>query len=229
MKALKFFLAFCLISSYILLPLFHDKAIHDCESIVVPQDYPPIRSPQAVHSFIAEKVHNKSVIELGTRNGDGISCFAHFASTAIALEYDRTYCARLEERARLQYTPPIWSVECADAFKYKNLDADVITWWQQYPLTNFAVLKRLKEEQCAGRVRPSAQAILLFDEKWPKDMKDFELLRSMFSWQKSISFDEHEMCASDTKNEIKEDFCYRSKGVFIVASLPLAQYFHVSC
>ena len=36
-------------------------------------------------------------------------------------------------------------------------------------------------------------------------MKDFELLRSMFSWQKSISFDEHEMCASDTKNEIKED------------------------
>ncbi len=91
------------------------------------------------------------------------------------------------------------------------------------------MLKRLKEEQCAGRVRPSAQAILLFDEKWPKDMKDFELLRSMFSWQKSISFDEHEMCASDTKNEIKEDFCYRSKGVFIVASLPLAQYFHVSC
>ena len=198
----------------------------DCSEIVSPLDYPPIRSPQAVHSVIAEKVQDKDVIELGTRNGDGMSCFARFASTATAIEYDRTYCARLKKRASLQ-SPFIWSVQCVDAFRYKNFDADIITWWQQQPLTNFAVLERLKKEQCAGRIRPSAEAILIFDEKWPKDMKDLGLLSDAFTWQQRIPFDEHRMCVEDaTKGR---DLCQRSKGAFIVASLSIAQLPFFSC
>ena len=200
---------------------------YECSEIVSPLDYPPIRSPQAVHSVIAEKVQDKDVIELGTRNGDGMSCFARFASTATAVEYDRTYCARLKKRASLQ-SPFTWSVQCVNAFRYKNFDADIITWWQQNPLTNFAVLERLKKEQCAGRIRPSAEAILIFDEKWPKDMKDLGLLSDAFTWQQRIPFDEERMCV-EYATEGESDLCHRSKGAFIVASLSIAQLPFFSC
>lgn len=206
-----------------------DDSYYDCEMMATPQDFAPIRSPQTIHGIIAMKVQNKSVIELGTRNGDGISCFAQFASSAIAIEYDKTYCARLEERARL-HNPPFWSVQCVDAFKYENFDADIITWWQQNPLTNFAVLKKLKEEQCAGRIRQSAEAILVFDEKWPKDMKDFALLSSVFSWQQRVNFDEYRLCANENARDNQgRDLCYRSKGVFAVASVPISQYPYFKC
>ena len=39
-------------------------------------DSPPMRSPQAVHSIIARRVVGKSIAEIGTRNGDGMACFA---------------------------------------------------------------------------------------------------------------------------------------------------------
>jgi hypothetical protein len=233
MKVIKFYFALTLSSSIIFLLCVNYKrgfknvnSKYDCAKIVSPLDYPPIRSPQAVHSIIAEKVQDKDIIELGTRNGDGMSCFALFASTATAIEYDTTYCTSLEERASLQ-SSPIWSVQCVDAFSYENLDADIIIWWQQSPLTNFAVLKRLKEEQCAGRIRPSAEAILIFDEKWPNDMKDLGLLSDAFTWQQRIPFDEQSMCDKSATGGI--DSCHRSKGTFIVASLSVAQLPFFSC
>ncbi len=54
-----------------------DGARVDCKLAVPnPIDSAPIRSPQEVHTLIASKVHAKQLVEIGTRNGDGISCFS---------------------------------------------------------------------------------------------------------------------------------------------------------
>ena len=57
-----------------------------CEvAVPSPLDAPPIRSPQAVHSFIASRLPGKDLVEIGTRNGDGMSCFALHARKATAI------------------------------------------------------------------------------------------------------------------------------------------------
>ena len=54
----------------------------DSATSVSPVDPSPIRSPQVVHSVMANEFFaGKSVVEIGTRNGDGIACFARVAST----------------------------------------------------------------------------------------------------------------------------------------------------
>ena len=192
-------------------------------------DYPPIRSPQEVHSVIAQIIEGKSVLELGTRNGDGMSCFSKFASSASAIEYDKEYCFKLEERAKLN-DPPAWTVKCEDAFASSDLDADYITWWQQHPLTNRAVLTKLKKEQCIGRIRRTATALLVFDEKWGNDMRDFEYYRGAFARQERVKFDEREACTNDPLRKRKglKD-CERSHGYFSVGVLPISDFPDFRC
>ena len=44
-----------------------------CEIAVPnPLDAPPIRSPQAVHTYVVKRIKGKEIVEIGTRNGDGI-------------------------------------------------------------------------------------------------------------------------------------------------------------
>ena len=59
----------------------------------------PIRSPQTVHSAIAALVKNKDIVEIGTRNGDGMACFAQHARRSIAIEMAPDYCRKLEQRS----------------------------------------------------------------------------------------------------------------------------------
>ena len=189
-------------------------------------DYPPIRSPQEVHSVIAQIIEGKSVIELGTRNGDGMSCFSKFASSASAIEYKKRYCFELEKRAKLNSDPPAWTVKCEDALASTDLDADYITWWQQKPLTNHAVLTKLKEEQCTGRIRQTAKALLVFDEKWGPDMRDFEHYKGTFRRQERVKFDEHEACTNDRLKKSTKEFidCERSHGYFRVGVIPISDF-----
>ena len=66
-----------------------DGARVDCKLAVPNPIYSaPIRSPQEVHTLIASKVHAKQLVEIGTRNGDGISCFSKVTKSASAIEYD---------------------------------------------------------------------------------------------------------------------------------------------
>lgn len=200
--------------------------IINCKNTVPhPVDSAPIRSPQEVHSIIATKTFNRSIVEIGTRNGDGMACFAQFASLASAIEYDKKYCKKLEERStggRLQF-----EVQCQD-FNVADLDADFITWWQQYPLTNVAALARLKQLMCAGKLRPNAEAILIFDTKWPRDMEDFLELKQYFSWHKEAQFDELALCERvlASGNEVSQETgfsCDRSQGKFIAAGILVAK------
>ena len=196
----------------------------DCKTVVSsPVDTAPIRSPQEVHGVIAAKILNRKIVEIGTRNGDGMACFAKFASDATAIEYDETYCKKLEQRGSRESLR--FEVRCQD-FYLADLDADFITWWQQYPLTNIAALARLKQLQCVGKVRSTAEAILVFDTKWAHDMNDFLKLKQWFSWQEEVQFDERVRCekfqASGAAGREETGFsCDRSQGMFIAAGLPV--------
>ena len=61
-------------------------AMVDCRKSVDPLDVPPMRSPQSLHTALARRFAHRSVVEIGTRNGDGLSCFAQVAACARAVE-----------------------------------------------------------------------------------------------------------------------------------------------
>ena len=97
----------------------------NCTALVSPVDAAPVRSPQQIHSVIAERLAGRSVVEIGTRNGDGLSCMAQFASKATAVELSAAYCAKLRTRAaELQKTSGhTFSVVCQDYRTAPGLDA----------------------------------------------------------------------------------------------------------
>ena len=112
-----------------------------CEELVPnPLDAPPIRSPQRVHTLLAtELFHGKDIVEIGTRNGDGMGCFALHARKATAIEYSKPYCISLENRseALVRANPGrfgkdrAYEVACSDYRTGGVLDADYITWWER--------------------------------------------------------------------------------------------------
>ena len=137
----------------------------DCAAIVVsPVDASPVRSPQAVHSTLAPWFRGKEIVEIGTRNGDGLLCFAQFATAATAVEMDEHYCMRLRSRGKPAGPGRRgFNVSCS-RYQSGTPDADVYTWWQQSPhLSNEEVLAHLCVEQQRGQVRASAWSAILFD------------------------------------------------------------------
>ena len=66
------------------------------------------------------------------------------------------------------------------------MDADYITWWQQSKLKNRRVLRLLRRQQCMGKVHMNAEAILIFDRKWPTDVKDYHFLENIISWPQIV-------------------------------------------
>lgn len=200
-----------------------------CEQLVPSShDAPPIRSPQVVHSFIASRIAGKDLVEIGTRNGDGMSCFALHARRATAIEYAKEYCVSLEQRSKtIEASHPGmgYKVTCADYRTGGVLDADIITWWEQSPLENLPALSHARRQQALGKVRANAQAILLFDPKWPDDVKGWDALCPLASWSARIPFDERAKCLSDNGGASPEGpaTCDRAFGHFIVAGIPIAR------
>ena len=136
----------------------HTQAVDCTAHVKAPIDVAPIRSPQAIHSYIASRIAGKRIVEIGTRNGDGMMCFSQVAANATAVEYDKPYCDRLRVRARGSF-----HVHCAD-YRKGLPAADFYTWWQQEPdLADSALLAFLRREAAAGQVPPGAQAIPIFD------------------------------------------------------------------
>ena len=77
-----------------------------CESLVPKTlDVVPSRSPQAVHTLQLPFLIDKDIIEIGTRGGDGMQCFARVAKTAIAIELRPHYCELLRSRAQALQRP----------------------------------------------------------------------------------------------------------------------------
>ena len=198
----------------------------DCSSVVSPIDTPPIRSPLAVHTALARRISGKRVVEIGTRNGDGMDCFARVSSKATAVEMSVPYCKRLRRRARALRASGTgdFKVVCKAYQNATPADADIVTWWQQAPhLQNEDVLLRLRTMQQQGFLRSSAQAIIIFDEGWPNDMKSFARLRPEATWVERVPFDETALCFRmlNGTQSISET-CERAFGAFMILGIPLS-------
>ena len=199
-----------------------------CEKAVPsPKDAPPVRSPQSVHSFIAERVAGRDLVEIGTRFGDGMACFTLYAKKATAIEYNEAYCKTLRaSSAQIEAAHPGhgYSVACSDYRTAGVLDADIVTWWEQSPLDNLPALEQLLKEQKAGRVRSGAEAILLFDPKWRLDMESWLQLVPHAAWSAKIPFNEGRRCAKMLgKSKDASETCERAFGYFIVAGFPISR------
>ena len=230
----------------------------NCTNRVVPVDAAPIRSPQRVHSYLAnQRFSGKDIVEIGTRNGDGMACFAQVAKSAVAIEFDKPYCDILRKRSAELSAPPEqnilqpevmewldknvphhkpprrqkltgnFSVVCADYRTSGALDADIITWWEQPPgLRNVDALRHLRAELAAGRIRPTAEAVPLFDMGWDDDIKGLRHLITQSSWSKTIEFDEQALCLEQGRSRRRKDSsetCHRAKGYFVAMGIPLAR------
>jgi len=197
----------------------------DCTHLVPqPIDVAPIRSPQEVHTVIANKLRGRQVVEIGTRNGDGMSCFARAATKASAVEVNQKYCDLLEERKRIEKLA--FDIQCSD-YTLAQLDADFITWWQQAPMTNQGVLENLRCLQQQGGIRIRAQAVLVFDTQWRTDMASFQSLKKLIKWKQEVNYDEFTQCEKfklmQSIKSVESGFtCERSVGRFIVAGINIA-------
>lgn len=198
----------------------------DCAKTVSPRDAAPFRSPQVVHSLIAQHIAGRELVEIGTRNGDGMACFALHAKRATAVEYAPEYCATLRTRSAAMEAEHAGSfgVSCSD-YRMVSLDADVVTWWEQRPLLNLDALKHLWREQQAGRLRPSAEAVLLFDAKWFLDRKSWIAICPIAAWSKHVEFNEISLClqqrAAGKGARDASESCSRAAGHLIVAGIPV--------
>jgi hypothetical protein len=207
-----------------------------CSAAVRPVDAVPIRSPQAVHSVLAnEYFAGKHMVEIGTRNGDGISCFSKTAASSIAFEAQTPYCRKLEERQQVEHSR--YTVRCT-MFGGPDMgtmpDADVFTWWVGHVSLDLQLLHELCRRLSCGQLRTNATAVVLFDHKSKDDMNTLRHLRHMGSVarEQRVPFDEMEHCRallrannSDLLAVIKAQpfVCNRARGNFTIATLPIAR------
>ena len=202
-----------------------EPAVVDCATAVTPLDSPPVRSPQAVHSFLTRIIRGKSLVEVGSRHGDGMACFAHVASSAVSIELSRQYCQRMEARAAQLAAGGRgnFSVVCRSAFSSgATPDADFYTWWQQGGLTDANMLSHLRTLVRSGAVRRSARALLLFSS-WHRDRRSWKNLKPTAEWWREVAFDERPLCSRLlAHSRLSSETCDRANGTFIVASFALA-------
>ena len=115
-----------------------------------------------------------------------------------------------------------FSVDCR-AYQKADLDADVITWWAEEPiLRNWDVLQRLASGVQSGRVRATAEALLIFDPQWPPDLADWrDFGAPLAHWTANVSFDESDLCrrSADRRLASKRYLCKRAKGTLHVAAI----------
>ena len=84
--------------------------------------------------MLLSRFAGKDIAEIGTRNGDGMNCFARVTKAAYAIEMHPEYCRKLEVRAADLKAQGFagYKVHCK---KYQDgtPDVDIYTWWQQHP------------------------------------------------------------------------------------------------
>merc|ERR1712032_464930 len=158
----------------------------DCGKIIKPWSFFPGRSPQAVHTVLLNHFQDKDIVEIGTRSGDGISCFAQVAKSVVAIEASYENCLWLHLRSQILSFQGLGSfkVRCG-YFPTQFQDADVFTWWQDptnspgfSDINLLRFLKRLQEERL---IRKTAQAMIIFSCMQVFDRLSWERLHSLMS------------------------------------------------
>ena len=134
----------------------------------------PLRSPLLVADHLVELVRGKIIFEVGTRNGDILSCVSHFAKMAFSAEVQPEYCEKLRQRNL--------TVLCGDftTLNFRSLShiPDVFFWWPMIADDqNEAWLSHVRHQ--LSSVAPSAHeriVVIGFDHQWPRDMKNKKVM-----------------------------------------------------
>ena len=188
----------------------------NCSLLVKPVDVSPIRSPQALHTALLPLFKNKDLVEIGTRNGDGMECFAHVTKSAKAIEYHDSYCQKLRIRnaTLFSHTGKHFSVVCKDYRLAGALDADYILWWHERPqLVDPTMLVHVSNEARQGRLRRGARVVVLSDQQSREDEPSWRLLKDMSEKRFLIPFNEHDACTRQLKGK-RATLCQRARGTF---------------
>lgn len=215
----------------------------NCSAIVTsPVDAAPMRSPQAVHTALLKHFAGREVIEIGTRNGDGMACFCQHTLKATAIELATNYCTVLRQRSEAlkQAGGRGFEVLCSDYRKVPNLDADIFTWWQEPPhLLNGAALQSLRGFMLNKQIRPTAVAAMVFDPKFRYDLSDYRTYRQYAvgegAWAEAVEVDEAALCCAKRKRKDPGlcgcdgpnpgigcgGLCGRARGTFYTLGVPL--------
>ena len=82
------------------------------------------------------------------------------------------------------------------------------------------MLHYLRQQQEKGRIRATAEAVLLVDTSFRLDLKSWASFKHRAAWQESVSFDERASCRQRSSKKMMH-LCSRAKGRFIVAGIPL--------
>ncbi len=198
----------------------------DCATLVAALDAPPVRSPQSVHSVLAGLFRGRAIVEIGTRNGDGIKCFARFAREAVAIEMDRAYCQRLEQRKPKLAGEGGYRVVCSpyEQAMTEFGRAEYITWWMS-SRDNVRILTTLQSMQAHGFLRANAEAVMLFDLNLGGDAASWRELQPRAAWSTRVAFNECEACLARYPRD-SWDFwlnCARAAGTFVVARFRVSE------
>ena len=219
------------------LPRHRASAARSCFDLVdTPEDISPLHSPQAAHTALLNQLVGKAIVEIGTRHGDGMRCFAQVASEAVAIEADPAYCHKLQNISHelLERTGSYFAVRCA-RYQLGVPDADIYTWWQETPhLSNEEVLDFLAAAHKQGHIRDAAAALVLLEPAWKEDTPSLDQIQRTATNITKVPYDEkkrcHERFAGMPRHTVIDGCpvacCARSRGTFIVARIPLASWAH---
>jgi hypothetical protein len=175
---------------------------------------------------VAERVRGKVVVEIGTRNGDGLACIAQTATKAYAIEAARPYCAKLRERSKtlVESGGRGFSVLCSRYQQSAMVDADVYTWWQQWPhLTDSKMLAYLRDRERSSAIRKDAVALFAVDLSWPADRRSWNALRQQATWMQRVPFNETATCVRRLRGRERSLCDTRAHGHFLLVQVPIAQ------
>ena len=159
-----------------------------------------------------------------------MDCFARVARSAVAIEMDPHYCAKLRERARALRSLGMGSfnVSCT---QYRRVapeafqNADYVTWWLGGLKMNIQVLNFLSTLNAT--LRPNAQAVVLHDLRTGIDKLSFDRLLPHALWVAEVAVPPREcsLCKQAiAEKRFKEDRwaqCGRARGTVHVLGLPL--------
>ena len=117
----------------------------------------PTRSPLLVVDYLIPLVRGKRFLEIGSRNGDILSCVSHYASEVSAIEMDRKHCHSLRARGLSVVCKRLEDVPAAEFPA-----ADVIFWWPTLAVASNPSWLQLVSKQLRAQGR-SATVVIGFD------------------------------------------------------------------
>ena len=96
-------------------------------------------------------------------------------------------------------------------------------WQDSVHLGDEMLLAHLRQQQLLGRIRLTAQALVLFDQGWRNDVPSWPALRDLTTWKRHIQYDELHLCKDVLR--LNKGMCdARARGRFILAKIPIASY-----